>query len=208
MTDPTSGAPETRRTRRILHRVLLPLALGALALGGAGALLGAAPAVASASASTTGLNRSLDVSDHRVAKLIQRSVAHPVAVVAAAATVDEAVAQPVPVAWSIDITAVGRQAEVDACQWVRMDFSSDVPIPWVAAHNFCGGGIVLEMQLGQSVTLSGAGLDGSYVVVGSKDAWADDDATAALAGLSGDVILQTCYWDDNGHLILVALQRT
>ena len=88
-----------------------------------------------------------------------------------------------------------------------MDFSSAVTIPVVAAHNFCGGGIVLEMQLGQTVALSGAGLDGEYVVVASKDAWADQDAVEAISGLSADVIVQTCFWEDDGHLLLVALQR-
>lgn len=115
---------------------------------------------------------------------------------------------PPKIDWSIAITAVGLQAEVDQCQWVLMDFSSAVPLPIVAAHNFCGGGIVLEMVPGQRVVLSGAGLDGAYTVVASKDAWADQDAADALSGLAGDVILQTCYWEDNGHLSLVALQRT
>ena len=122
------------------------------------------------------------------------------------------VAAPAPVVpagpdWSISIGAIGLQAEVDQCIWVRMDFSAAVTIPIVGAHNFCGGGIVLEMTPGQTVSLSGAGLDGSYVVADGRDAWADADAADAIAGMSGDVILQTCYWDDNGTLRLVALHR-
>ena len=109
--------------------------------------------------------------------------------------------------WAISISAVGLQAEVDQCMWVRMDFSAAVPVPVVAAHNYCGGGIILEMVAGQTVTLSGAGLDGSYVVGDGKDARADDYADEAVAGLSGDVILQTCYWSDDGALRLVGLHR-
>lgn len=172
-----SRAPGSPRIRR----VVLPLAAGALALLVGWAVIDAAPALAAP---------TQNIAVHTVpAHLISDH---------------DAIHLP---DWTIAITAVGLQAEVDQCQWVRMDFSSAVPLPIVAAHNFCGGGIVLEMTIGQSVVLSGTGLDGRYVVVGSKDAWADQDATDALSGLAGDVILQTCYWDDNGHLMLVTLQR-
>jgi hypothetical protein len=89
-----------------------------------------------------------------------------------------------------------------------MSFSAAVPVPFVAAHNYCGGGIVLDMQAGQIVTLSGTGLDGTYVVSGAKDAWSGMEALDAMAGLSGDVILQSCYWSDDGRERLVALTRT
>ena len=109
--------------------------------------------------------------------------------------------------WTIPIGAIGLQAEVDSCIWVRMDFSSAVPLPIVGAHNFCGGGIVLEMLPGQTVALSGAGLDGTYVVGEERDARADDYAEDAIAGMTGDVVLQTCHWADDGTLRLVALTR-
>ena len=125
--------------------------------------------------------------------------------VAAAPEEPTAVSTPSTPSWWIDVTAVGLQAELDACQWVRMDFS--IPTPIVAAHNYCGGGIALEMQVGDTVTMAGAGLDGVYQVVGSKDASANQYADEAIAGLGGDVILQTCYWSDNGTVILVGLQR-
>jgi hypothetical protein len=112
-----------------------------------------------------------------------------------------------PASWSISIGAVGLQAELDQCQWVRMDFSSAVPLPVVGAHNYCGGDIVLSMGVGETVTLAGAGLDGSYVVTGSRDAWTDSPAADAIAGMGGDVILQTCYWANDGSERLVSLQR-
>lgn len=179
---PSFSAAENRAPRRFLL-ALMPIVAASLLLGVGWADLEAAPA-------TAGDSRMLDAETHPVPRLVFREVAHPV--------------KP---DWSISIATVGLQAEIDQCEWVRMDFTSDVPLPIVAAHNFCGGGIVLEMQPGQTVAISGTGLDGNYVVVGSKDAWADEDAADAISGLSGDLVLQTCYWEDNGHLILVALSR-
>lgn len=191
-------SPTPKSPLRTLLGVTLPVLAGALALSVGGAMLPAHSAIAG--------NRDLATSSHiQLSTHVQLSTL---------ALHDEpaALETPAPVVppgpdYAIGITAVGLQAEVDACQWVRMDFTADVPLPIVAAHNFCGGGIVLEMNAGQTVSLTGEGLDGTYVVVSSKDAWADQDATDAISGLSGDVILQTCYWEDDGHLILVALQR-
>lgn len=110
-----------------------------------------------------------------------------------------------PTAWSIAIATTGYQPEIDQCLWVRMDLGAAAPI--VGAHNYCGGGIVLEMQLGQTVDLVGTGLDGSYVVTESRDARGGDPAAAATSGMTVDVILQTCYWIDDGSVRLVGLQR-
>ena len=107
--------------------------------------------------------------------------------------------------WAIDIDVTGYQAEIDACLWVRMDLRAAAPI--VGAHNYCGGDIVLTMEVGDTVTLRGTSLDGQYEVSGSVDAWAGDSASAATEGLSADVILQTCYWQSNGRERLVALIR-
>lgn len=121
------------------------------------------------------------------------------------AAVEEAPA-PVAASWSIGIGAFGWQAELDACQWVLLDMVASVPLPIVAAHNYCGGGIVLEMQPGDTVTLSGYGYDGTYVVTGSRDAWTGADAASAVAGMDGEVVLQTCYWNDDGTERLVSLR--
>ena len=118
-----------------------------------------------------------------------------------------ALPQPVVPSWSIGITAFGWQQELDACQWVLMDMVAEVPLPIVAAHNYCGGDIVLDMALGDTVTLGGYGFDGTYVVTSAKDAWAGDDAAVAISGMAGEVILQTCYWVNDGTERLVGLQR-
>ena len=114
---------------------------------------------------------------------------------------------PVVPSWSIGITAFGWQDELDACQWVLMDMVAEVPLPIVAAHNYCGGDIVLSMAVGDTVTLSGYGFDGTYVVTSAKDAWAGDDAAVAISGMAGEVILQTCYWVNDGTERLVGLER-
>lgn len=105
--------------------------------------------------------------------------------------------------WQITIDTVGYQAEIDACLWVRMNLGGPAPI--VGAHNYCGGGIVLDMMIGETVTLAGTELDGTYVVTEARDARVGDSARGATAGMAADVILQTCYWDSDGRLRLVGL---
>ncbi|MFC6355167.1 hypothetical protein [Luethyella okanaganae] len=95
--------------------------------------------------------------------------------------------------FEIPVTATGYQTEIDQCQWVRMDIGAVAPI--VGAHTSCGGEIVLDMQAGDRVFLTGNGVDGGYEVAMSRDAHAGDDAATATAGLSAVVILQSCYRD-------------
>lgn len=109
-----------------------------------------------------------------------------------------------PRVWSISVDTTGYQAELDECLWVRMDLGAAAPI--VGAHNYCGGGIVLDMAVGDLVTLTGTGLDGTYSVTGDRGAHAGDGAATATAGMDADVILQTCYWIDDGSERLVGLR--
>lgn len=189
----SSRAPGRSSSRNRLFGVVIPLLAGSLALALGCVTLPAAPAAAEPAMQVRALATGHPAALH---PRIKAAHDHP--------AVPSAPAIPT---WSVAITAIGLQAEIDACQWVRMDFSAAVTIPVVAAHNFCGGDIVLQMQSGQAVSLSGAGLDGSYVVVAARDAQADQDAVDAISGLAGDVILQTCYWADDGSERLVALQR-
>lgn len=110
-----------------------------------------------------------------------------------------------PALWSISIDTTGYQAEIDQCLWVRMNLGGDAPI--VGAHNYCGGSIVLDMALGDQVVLAGAELDATYVVSDARDARAGDSAPAAIDGMVGDVIVQTCYWGGDGRVRLVGLTR-
>ena len=136
------------------------------------------------------------------------AAAQPVASAAVLPTVQVAPVPPeaaTPVAptplYSITVTARGHQAELDACQWVRMDVGAVAPI--VGAHNFCHGDQVLAMAVGDVVTVTGTDLDGDYQVTGSRDARAGDNAAVATAGLTGDIIFQTCYWESARGLRLV-----
>ena len=108
-----------------------------------------------------------------------------------------------PASWAIAVDTTGYQAEIDACLWVRMDLGGHAPI--VGAHNYCGGGVVLEMKLGDVVTMTGTGLDGRYLVSDARDARAGDIAATAIRGMVGSLILQTCYWLDDGTVRLVGL---
>jgi hypothetical protein len=108
-----------------------------------------------------------------------------------------------PASWTIAIDTRGYQAEIDQCLWVRMDLGGQAPI--VGAHNYCGGGVVLEMRLGDVVTLTGTGLDGTYLVTDSRDARAGDTAATAIKGMLARVVLQTCYWEGDGSERLVGL---
>jgi hypothetical protein len=127
--------------------------------------------------------------------------AAPAPETAAPAAAPAIAAAPVPLA--IDVTATGYQTELDACQWVRMDLGASAPI--VGAHTRCGGSVVLTLNPGDQVRIRGQGLDGSYRVVGSRDAWAGEDAASATSGMPGSVLLQTCYPSGNGRVRLVGL---
>ena len=108
-----------------------------------------------------------------------------------------------PASWAIAVDTRGYQDEIDECLWVRMDLGGQAPI--VGAHNYCGGGVVLEMEYGDVVTITGTGLDGRYLVSDARDARAGDIAATAIKGMVGILILQTCYWSDDGTVRLVGL---
>jgi hypothetical protein len=110
-----------------------------------------------------------------------------------------------PDAVAITVTASGYQAELDACQWVRMDLGAIAPI--VGAHTRCGGSVVLAMQPGDVVDLRGQGLDGTYRVSSTREAHAGDPAGAATAGMAADVLLQTCFPSGDGRVRLVGVTR-
>jgi hypothetical protein len=108
-----------------------------------------------------------------------------------------------PVVRTITIAATGYQAELDACQWVRMDLLDTVPM--VGAHTSCGGSMVLALHDGDVVRLVGQGLDGTYRTLDSRDAHSGDDAATATDGMDAAIILQTCYPGTSGRVRLVGL---
>jgi hypothetical protein len=114
---------------------------------------------------------------------------------------------PTPVApapnWTIQVDTTGHQSELDQCLWVRMDFTDTAPI--VGMHNYCGGDFILDMVRGQRVQLAGLGLDGTYIVTGDRQAFSGDLPSEVTAGLAATVFLQTCYWNADDGMRLVAL---
>lgn len=110
----------------------------------------------------------------------------------------------VPAPLEIVIDAVGFQAEIDRCLWVRMDLG--VVAPLVGAHNSCGGDVVLGLDAGDEVRLAGFGLDGTYVVTDAREVRTGEIAAVATEGMTADVILQTCY-RGTGTTRLVAASR-
>ncbi len=202
--------PATRRavlSRGLLSSILV-LAVAAGLVGMAGAAEPATPAAA-ATAPVGSIAQALPME----AAVLPTGTAPlpagsdtPSDVVPPAAPVQAPAPEPAgPKSWSITIDTVGYQAEIDRCLWVRMELRADAPI--VGAHNNCGGSVVLEMLVGDTVTLTGTGLDGRYVVAAERDGQAGANAAAATAGFGADVILQTCYWNSGGRERLLALIR-
>lgn len=80
-----------------------------------------------------------------------------------------------------------------------------VPVT-AAAHNNCGGDVVLNWDTGQRVYIQGQGLDGLYQVVEARavnKTWGNTDD---LVGLRGDLALQTCFYGVN-QMRFVGLER-
>lgn len=68
-----------------------------------------------------------------------------------------------------------------------------VPPAW-AAHNHCGGDIVLPLALGDKVDIVKAGTTTRYVVVDIRETPKVWVTTKRLVGLKGDLALQSCFY--------------
>ncbi|WP_296664544.1 hypothetical protein [Demequina sp.] len=102
--------------------------------------------------------------------------------------------------YSFGVNLAGHQAALDLCAgWVWEDFGSYGRV--VSSHNHCGGDVVLGMQVGDTVRLSGHGA-GTYVV--TKTLRVSKGASATV--LAGGLWMQTCYYDD-ATMRLVRLAR-
>ena len=66
-----------------------------------------------------------------------------------------------------------------------------------AAHNNCGGDVLLSWDVGQKVNVTGDGEDGLYEVVDIRytpKIWA---TTEDLIGIKGDLALQSCFYGED-----------
>lgn len=92
----------------------------------------------------------------------------------------------------------GDVAELDRCDGTFTEMTSyendSVPEVW-AAHNNCGGDVVLPWDVGQRLRLEGS--DQVYEVVDIRrtaKTWATTDD---LVGLDGELALQTCHYGED-----------
>ncbi len=99
---------------------------------------------------------------------------------------------------TITLGRIGGDYELDLCDGTFTNFpeyeEAGLKPLWLA-HNGCGGSIVLYMELGEVINV--VELDGTtraYTIVEERNLNKDYETAAALEGMSGDMVIQTCYW--------------
>ncbi|WP_424468087.1 hypothetical protein [Pseudoclavibacter helvolus] len=102
---------------------------------------------------------------------------------------------------SVRLGDLGSEALMDACDGSFPQLESyaaqDGLQPVYAAHNGCGGDVILPWSVGERVEVVAA--DGSasvYVVSDFRDVAKFGSSTRDVLGLTGSLLLQTCHWGD------------
>lgn len=98
----------------------------------------------------------------------------------------------------VPLGETGRVELLDICDGLFYGMASyqvnaDI-IPVYAAHNNCGGDVVLAWDVGDRISIDGDGRTGLYEVTDVRitpKTWA---TTADLIGLEGEFALQSCYY--------------
>lgn len=98
---------------------------------------------------------------------------------------------------TIRLGAEGGMVELDHCDGTFTEMVSyriDDVLPLFAAHNNCGGDVILGWDIGQRVMVEGS--DVVYEVVEERHTpkWSNVEA---LAGMSGEFMVQTCFYGEN-----------
>lgn len=91
----------------------------------------------------------------------------------------------------------GGLIELDLCDGTfteMVSYRMDGVPPLYAAHNNCGGDILLGWEIGDRVRIEGS--DTVYTVVEERHTpkWSHIEK---LVGMSGEIVLQTCYYGEN-----------
>lgn len=91
----------------------------------------------------------------------------------------------------------GSLIELDLCDGTfteMVSYRMDGVPPLYAAHNNCGGDILLGWEIGERVRIEGS--DTVYTVVEERHTpkWSHIEK---LVGISGEIVLQTCYYGEN-----------
>ncbi|KQR49150.1 hypothetical protein ASF87_10170 [Microbacterium sp. Leaf161] len=91
----------------------------------------------------------------------------------------------------------GGERELDACtgEFIEMIAYRDGSVPPLyAAHNNCGGDIILGWKQGTMVQIAGA--DTVYQVVDERDT-PKGAPVEALTGIGGELVVQTCFYGED-----------
>lgn len=98
---------------------------------------------------------------------------------------------------TIRLGGEGGMVELDHCDGTFTEMVSyriDEVLPLFAAHNNCGGDVILGWDLGQRVMVEGS--DVVYEVVEERHTpkWSNVEA---LVGMTGEFMVQTCFYGEN-----------
>ncbi|MFJ2542872.1 hypothetical protein [Microbacterium sp. NPDC087589] len=98
---------------------------------------------------------------------------------------------------TIRLGAEGGMVELDHCDGAFTEMVSyriDDVLPLFAAHNNCGGDVILGWELGQRIMVEGS--DVVYEVIEERHTpkWSNVEA---LAGMTGEFMVQTCFYGEN-----------
>ncbi|WP_157749875.1 hypothetical protein [Microbacterium sp. TPU 3598] len=104
-----------------------------------------------------------------------------------------------PTSAAVTLGVVGGQAELDRCDgtFTHTDLYGTTQPPVWAAHNNCGGDVILPWEIGQEIAVTINGVSTTYRVVETRDTPKKGATTADLAGIGGELLLQTCYYGEN-----------
>lgn len=114
-------------------------------------------------------------------------------------TPDATAPSPTSAPAAVTLGVVGGQAELDLCDgtFTHTDLYGTSQPPVWAAHNNCGGDVILPWETGQEIAVSFDGTVTMYRVVETRDTPKKGATTEDLAGIGGELLLQTCYYGEN-----------
>jgi hypothetical protein len=109
--------------------------------------------------------------------------------------------------WETYVANVDAQEAIDKCTGgltYSPETSEVIDKSYYPIHNGCGGLPILDLKNGDTVKIDGVG---DFQVVDSRVV-NKGDSTAAISGLNGSVVLQTCYESPSTQMRVVGLNPT
>ncbi|MBP2436908.1 hypothetical protein [Microbacterium amylolyticum] len=101
----------------------------------------------------------------------------------------------------------GGMAELDSCDGtftIMTSYEREGVPTTAAAHNNCGGDVLLPWDEGQRINIDG--LDGVYEIVDIRYTSKIWSSTDDLVGLQGDIALQSCFYGED-RMKFIGLER-